>query len=292
VATQMANSVLDRSWPKCRHLWEDTFDIDENDPFFFDHPLDHAPAMLLLEAVCRTAERAAAESQQVIAERYLAMLRLEFRQFCELTPAPVVRVWADPDRSGRWDVEFCQNGVVIGAGEIGWRATTSASTGHADRPQTLPEPAPAHMVHRWRPENVLVGGLRKVAADIYQVGVLPPPPGHYFRRRDAHFRPIGELLEGARQFGTLLGHTACEMHLGTQFIVRSLEVDLTRRVSRDEALTILTRSLPPRGRGRGLMTFAIRAGAEIVGTAALYASAFSAEAFARIRARSGSGRIG
>jgi 2-oxo-3-(phosphooxy)propyl 3-oxoalkanoate synthase len=289
VATQMANNVLDRSWPECRDLWEDTFDIDENDPFFFDHPLDHAPAMLLLEAVLRTAERAGAESPQAIAERNLAMLRLEFRQFCELAPAPVVRVWTDPDRFGGWDVEFCQDGVVIGAGKIAWRPATSVSTGPADRPKTLPEPAPAHLVHRWRPENVLVGGLTKVAANAYQIEVLPPPPGHYFRRRDAHFRPVGELLEGARQFGTLLGHTACGVHLGAQFVVRSLEVDLARRVSRDEPLTILTQSLPAIwGYGRGSMTFAIRAGAETVGTATLYGSVFSAEAFARIRARSGS----
>lgn len=288
MATQMANSVLDRSRPECRHLWEATFDIDQNDPFFFDHPLDHVPATLLLEAVLRTAERAAAESPQVVAERYLAMLRLEFRRFCELAPAPVIRVWADPDRCGRWDVEFCQGGVVIGDGEIGWRPTTSVSTRHADRSEALPEPVPAHLVHRWRPENVLVGGLTKVAADAYQVGVLPPPPGHYFRRRDAHFRPIGELLESARQFGTLLGHTACEVRLGMQFVVRSLEVELTRRVSRDEPLTILTLSLPAvRGRGKGSMTFAIRTGEETVGTAALYGSVFSAEAFARLRARSG-----
>jgi hypothetical protein len=250
VATQLANSVLDRSWPECRHLWEATVDIDQNDPFFFDHPLDHAPAMLLLEAVLRTAERAAAESPQVIAECYLAMLRLEFRRFCELAPAPVVRVWADPGRSERWDVEFCQGGVVIGAGEIGWRPTTSVPTGRAGRPEALPEPAPAHLVHRWRPENVLVGGLTKVAAGAYQIGVLPPPPGHYFRRRDAYFRPVGELIEGARQFGTLLGHTACEMHLGIQFVVRSLGVEMTRQVSRDEPLTILTQSLPA-ARGGG-----------------------------------------
>ena len=81
---------------------------------------------------------------------------------------------------------------------------------------------------------------------------------------------------------------ACEMRLGMQFVVRSLEVELTRQVSRDEPLTILTQSLPAvRGRGKGLMTFAIRVGEETVGTAALYGSAFSAEAFARIRTRSG-----
>ncbi|HET8643200.1 MAG TPA: AfsA-related hotdog domain-containing protein [Pseudonocardiaceae bacterium] len=289
MATQVASSVLDRSRPESRRVWEASFDIDQNDPFFFDHPLDHAPAMLLLETVLRTAERAADESSEVVAERHLARLRLEFGRFCELTPAPVVQVRADADQSGRWDVELRQDGAVIATGELGWRPRIWVAPDPADRPQTLPEPSPPHLVHRWRPENVLVGGLTKVATGAFQIGVLPPPPGHYFRRRDGHFRPVGELIESARQFGTLLGHMACNVRLGMQFVVQSLAVELTRQVTRDEWITILAPSLPALrgGRGKWSLTVVIRAGDETVGTAAMDGSVFSAEAFARIRGRSG-----
>jgi A-factor biosynthesis hotdog domain len=81
--------------------------VDEDHPVFFDHPLDHIPAMLILEAFRQTAVAAIAEIAYVPAERVLLTgVQARFRDFAELTePAQCV---ATVDTSAGSDVPALQ----------------------------------------------------------------------------------------------------------------------------------------------------------------------------------------
>src|SRR5262249_3585042 len=242
---------------------------------------------VLLEGVLDVTEQSAVESAQWVPGSHLARLRLEFQRFCELNPPPAVRTWPDANHPGRRAAEARQSGNAIARRGVGRRTATTTPVDHKVYAGGLPPPTAAHLVHRRRPENVLVGGFTQVSADAFQVEVLSPPPGHYFRRRSSRLRSMGELVEATRQFGTLLAHTARRVPLGMQFVVRSLEVELTRPVSRDEPVAILTRSLPPSGSRKGTIAFAVNVGDENVGSAKVLSSVLSADAYERIRAGRG-----
>jgi len=270
-----------------RLIWEAVIGIDQKDPFFFDHPLDHVPAMLLIEAALGLAGQAAAAGVGSPRRWHIGRLRLDFVRFCELSPPPVARLWA-VGAPGSWEVEFRQDGQLIGQGTLEWRGGFGDwPEGSQERRQGAevaalsPEPVAAELVHRSRPQNVLLGGVIGGCS----AEMLTPPPGHYFRRRSSRLRTLGELIEAVRQFGTLVGHTEGGIPPGHQFIVKSCEVRLDRPLSRAQRVTLhLTQLRDRRGRGAGTVAVGIEASGQLAGAASFTGQAVSAAAYRRIRA--------
>ncbi|MCS0634743.1 hypothetical protein NX801_03535 [Streptomyces sp. LP05-1] len=272
-----------------RLVWEASLLVDPEDPVFFDHPLDHVPAMMLVEGALRLAERAVT----VVGSgrrMYTGRAAFRFGRFCELAPDPVVRVWSADEGVGTWDVEFRQGETVLGGGEVEWRAVPGGTAGDAVRAADGPEaePVPPALVHRAHPENVLIGGFEdgpeRAGSGGHRVRMLSPGPGHYYRRQSPETRSLGELMEGIRQFGILLAHEAREVELGRHFVVKGVEVDMERPVGRSEPLVLRSTSLPrQRGRGTGRLGFTIEAGDRPVGAALVSGTVVSSEAYQRIR---------
>lgn len=86
--------------------------VDESDPFFFDHPVDHLPGMLLLHSAAVMHER-----EHGVPPRFLTVA---FPAFGELRAETVVEAEI---RARGLDVDFMQAGRTIAL------ATTDASTG-------------------------------------------------------------------------------------------------------------------------------------------------------------------
>lgn len=270
----------------CRLIWEARIAVNQEDLFFFDHPLDHVPAVMLTEAALRLADQAM-DGAASPWRAGISRVALRFGQFCELSPEPVVRLWAAERRAGLWNVEFRQDENIIGAGELQRRAATAPSAPAKVRalaPVRASEPVPAGLVHRAHTQNVLIGGYEARASGGHRVDLLTPVPGHYFRRRSPRVRAFGEVIEGIRQFGILLAHEAREVVLGRQFIVKTIELELERPISRHEPVVLRSTGLPRhRGRGTGRMDFTIEAGRRPVGTAQVTGTVVSAEVYQRIR---------
>jgi hypothetical protein len=284
-----------------RLVWEAELSVDHDDPYFFDHPLDHVPAMLLVESALSLVAAAVAGTEGATPPRSFRRLRLGFHRFCEVDAASVVRVWPAGDESGHWQVEFVQFGRTIAEGTVEcWNGDTevAAETVAADTAlagQAAP-PVDAELVHRSRPENVLIGGFEQLDTDQYVARLIPPPRGHYLRRRGERVRSLGELIEGIRQFGTLLGHQARDVAIGRQFIVTAIDITMHRSVSRDEQVALRTQDLPDvRGTGAGSMTFTLHSlsepdasGApvtgEVIGEARADGLVMAAQDYERLRA--------
>jgi hypothetical protein len=102
--------------------WSDdgtaTVGVDDQDPVFFDHPLDHVPGMLLLEAVREGVRHLAGDPALD-----LDQVDLAFRRVAEFDPPLTLSVSSRPD--GRtWSVAVTQDGAVCVEGIVTSTTTT------------------------------------------------------------------------------------------------------------------------------------------------------------------------
>ncbi|MFF9345218.1 MULTISPECIES: ScbA/BarX family gamma-butyrolactone biosynthesis protein [unclassified Streptomyces] len=93
--------------------------VDTSHPVFFDHPSDHVPGVLLLEAF-RQASRAAAGPGTWAMARTVT----DFASYCELDAPVAIRtrrvIDGQPGGHVRFDVSAVQDGRVAAAGHVVW----------------------------------------------------------------------------------------------------------------------------------------------------------------------------
>lgn len=228
--------------------------VDPADPFFFDHPLDHIPGMLMVHGLLELVRNAhtdcfGAES----AGRVRA--NLSFEKFCESDrPAVLSCALQSTEGSSRWNVAVKQGGGRPCTGVVELINTQSGARGDAVRP---PRPrsrpyaaAPAALVHRRRPENILVSRTTRAAADAdekVEARILTPPEGHFLCRLRPGFQTPLEFIEAGRQFGTMLEHEERGRPADAQFVLLGLELDVPARVGRTVPLGLSWSVVPNRG---------------------------------------------
>jgi hypothetical protein len=233
--------------------WSAQLVVDDSDSVFFDHSVDHVPGMLMLHAIAELVERAGAGPVNGCAA---GSFDLTFSRFVEKDePAQVTIVPAAAPDS--WQVTMTQSGHVVCAG--------TAGTLPLDRPEdagqlksTVDEAGPAvlaaaALVHRSRPENIVVTPLRTVPAG-YAVDYRPSEVVRTKRFEDVH-GPL-DIVEAARQFMILLSHSVCGVDLGMRLILNRLTVRLAEPFPRAAPVRLLARQ--PRV-NRGQLDFAMYA---------------------------------
>jgi hypothetical protein len=200
---------------------------DLADPFFFDHPLDHVPEMLLVDRLLDLVEQPAAGRVRVM---------LWFPRRCAL--GGPVELRADPTAAGTWSVLACSAGEPVCLGTVGVRP---AGPGGRLEPTPAPVPVPAggDLVHRDRPQNVLVGRIETDEAGRRRAAVLSSPdPDHHLTRKGGADRLPVELLEAARQATVMRALTDYGWSPDTRVSIGQLRADLPARVDRDVPLAL------------------------------------------------------
>ncbi|UQS22671.1 nitroreductase family protein [Amycolatopsis thermalba] len=306
--------VVDR-WRRTREL---VADLD--DPFFFDHELDHLPGMLLLSAALDLVRPAGAEPAVV--------LTLDFRGMGELD-APV-QLTAEPSESstGRWRVEAGQEGRTIMTGTIEVGATAEWPLGSLGDPAW---PADSGAVEvgaavEW-PVDSVEDPVRSAGSGAVEVGaavewpvgsvedprrVVRPVDRRLVHRRRAENVVVGDLaeseqdwrvtvlpppaghhldggrtaerlIEAARQFVTLLEYADNQRQEGTRFVLTRLAATVPAGPSTGAVLSWAktgTRGNRPRYDVRIL-----DADGQCVGSVTVCGRALSDAAFRRLRGR-------
>ncbi|MER7701521.1 AfsA-related hotdog domain-containing protein [Kitasatospora sp. NPDC097605] len=229
--------------------------VDQGDRCFFDHPLDHVPGMVLVAAILDLV--GAREPRSAGAADGRLRLSLTFDRMCELgRPVSLHSEPATADDGPAWrllavqdDVAVCRASVALGRVDgpavppAAARAVPSAAA-RAVPPGGVREdgaPADQALVHRHLPENVLVGGPKRVE----RAAVLVPPPGHRLAGAGTH--APGALIESARQLATLLGHTAHGRDADAQMLWLSLEADVPTALPVAVPLELCWEFAPARG---------------------------------------------
>ncbi|WP_077801877.1 AfsA-related hotdog domain-containing protein [Streptomyces sp. JHA26] len=193
--------------------------IPEKNRFFFDHPLDHVPAMLLLDSILR-----AAGQLHRPGDWEPTALRMRFDRFCEKSPPPRLRVESVPAPGGArlLDALVLQSGAAVCRAELRLERPRSAPRPTTEVPIGPPTgPADPRLVHKRCRERVLVGPLHDTGAGAFTTRALAPADHH---ARAVH--PLTLLVETARQAATMVSHTAWGTPLDQRLIVGSLEVSL------------------------------------------------------------------
>ncbi len=247
--------------------------VDESHSYFFDHPLDHVPGILILEGMLQLMELFLPDNQ------FIKALELNFRRFCEkrdriLIQARPIR----PARAGAYSVSVVQRGSMVAqckveTGEIPENLARQAA-GHAPVPDLRPFPDPKYL-HKLHEENVLVTELQEiVAGESCSCGLLAPPENHILAEGREDSYSLLYLLETTRQCVMLIAHLLERIPLNMPMNLVSVGIQLSRPVPRGVPLQFVCSRQPVRKVGQ--MTIAhialdIQAAGESIGRTAIKA---------------------
>ncbi|WP_433478600.1 AfsA-related hotdog domain-containing protein [Spirillospora sp. CA-142024] len=258
--------------------------VDESDPFYFDHPLDHVPGMLLFSGLLELAVRADALRARGRRPGRVAA-GLDFTRFCELDRGTTLSCRPVPGRNRAWTVAARQGAEEVCGGSIAFadQAPEPSAAAAPLAPPARAGRAPADLVHRRRPENILVGEPVRPSRGVVECAVLRPPAGE---RPPAEFRGPVEIVEAGRQFATMLEHEEHGRPMDATLLWVALRLDIPYRVRRDVPLLLrwpVTRV--PGRRSRCAATLADASTGADLGSLAYEAYAVDPEQYERTRSR-------
>jgi hypothetical protein len=204
--------------------WTADLSIDQTDPFFFDHPLDHVPGMLM---VCGMVNFARTCGHTLPEGRVKAAM--SFRAMCELDPLPVLLL--ESTESGRRNVRVTQDSLTVADGWFEFATVDNVLPWEGQADGNGQAAAEASLVHRARSENIMLGDPWRVDDEV-TAPVLPPRRGHSLSgpRPDVH--SVESLVEAGRQFSTWLPHRFGAWPLDAQMLWVGVTVDLPMALPR------------------------------------------------------------
>ncbi|HLV73170.1 A-factor biosynthesis hotdog protein [Actinomadura hallensis] len=258
--------------------------VDESDPFYFDHPLDHVPGMLLFSGLLDLAVRADELRRPRRRAPGRVVAGLDFTRFCELDRATTLSCRPMPGPNRAWTVEARQAGETVCEGSIAFADDAPAVPGGSRGTVSVPpRQAPAELVHRHRPENILVGEPVRRGRGVVEAAVLQPPAGP--EPPSPHRGPV-EIVEAGRQFATMLEHQEHGKPMDATLLWVALRLDIPFRIDRDVPLLLRWPiARVPGRRSRCAATLAHAATGDELGSLTYEAYAVDPEQYARTRAR-------
>jgi hypothetical protein len=260
--------------------------VDESHPFYFDHPYDHVPGVLFVEAVQQLSEwlASALGGESLRRRLQLSELGMRFESWGGLdTP---LRICAESvTRTGEaWRVRGSIGGKRRCARFDGlFHAVELESPGESSSEASAP--APGRVVHKRRPENVLISEPR-MAGDAVVATALSPGPGHSLRDGSGECVPVTQLAEWTRQFLTARAHLMEQESFDEHFILLSVRVRLQAAVAREEPLVLWSpavQSVDTPSLRVGGSNVELRRGDRTLGRIELFGAAADAEGYERAR---------
>jgi 2-oxo-3-(phosphooxy)propyl 3-oxoalkanoate synthase len=272
--------------------WRSQLRVDETNPYFFDHPLDHVPGILLIEGFLRLTEHAVAQQGDGPdgATAHVSFLDIALDRFCEKDrPTRLEATRIGSRNVNCWRVTALQGEHRLCSGEVVLTYAHALpndddASSRATGPAPRAEPA---WVHNTVPDNVFVGPVQDLAGGGYAADVLAPPPDHVLRASSPDLRTTGELLEAARQFGVMVAHLRDGVPLGLQWVMHSAAGSFTGPLPRTAPLRVSASPGPQKARSDLGYRIHLDAGGVAVGTMLLRGRAASPAAYARFRAMNG-----
>jgi A-factor biosynthesis hotdog domain len=180
--------------------------IDQSHPFFFDHPLDHVPGLLLIEAMNQLAEREAYRAADGSDEGalYAICAEVAFTKFCVFgLEASIV---AEPQSSNatqirtriqQGDAINCKGGFEFEPYPISASGVRAKDRFHkADR--SSPAPCPKELLNKLDEANVMIDMPVRIGSTM-NANVLPPHPRNMLADNRFGLLPALYLLEAYMQ---------------------------------------------------------------------------------------------
>lgn len=212
-----------------------TLRVDEGHPYFFDHPLDHVPGILLIEGVLQLIEHAVPALRGDA--MFISALNVRFQRYVMKARPVAIEL--------RQDGHHSYTARVMQDDQLMCTCNLAVSPGQVPAPSA--ELTPAHpcqrqdWLHKARAENVLVSDIDPQA----RVLACPIPPGQFFEDGHPRQHSMVYFLEIARQAYMQIAHGTLRIPLKTPMNLLVLDFTLTRPIGRHKALALAPQNALP-----------------------------------------------
>lgn len=207
--------------------------VNEEHIFFFDHPLDHVPGILLMEGIFQLADVVFTSKRYFAsgAGYYIQSLKIKFVKFCEKDQPVMVKLKTEPPGTGGgFDLfaEVEQKGLTVckaalKAAPVNYPAESASVLKAVDYEIAEPE-----LTHKRNILNVMVTPIELLDGEKYSCRVIPPANDHICMEGNEHFYSPLFLLEATRQFAIQLTHLVYKVLFGTPINLISFAMNLDR----------------------------------------------------------------
>lgn len=211
--------------------------LDETHPYFFDHPLDHIPGILILEGALQLVEAYLQENPTIVEGRFLAQASIAFKRYIEKDSKALLQLTAVGQKLR---VDCIQGQSICCSIDVELRRPQSSVPGAADKSHYEAVENKA-VLHKWKEENILVSRIREVEGsrgERYRSLALPLGPGHFFQDGDSLSVSLVYLLEVARQSMMQLAHSVLGIPFGLPMNLAHLKISLHAPVPRQGQLIL------------------------------------------------------
>lgn len=243
--------------------------LDTQHPFFFDHPLDHLPGLLLITAMTQLAWHCASHSEALGRQAlYNAALSARFTKWCLFEPEVHLHARGRDALPALFDVVARQDGAPRCEAQVRLEAIPAALA-----PLVAPrsvEPCDQRLVNKHSRANVMIG-TPVLSANRLRAQVLAPPASHALAGPDAQAMGTVYLLEAFMQTQRWLNKSA-EAAGGPRLRDTLIEVSIAlhRPIARTEPVDVdRAQNAVPAGRGLRRHEGDLRVGDETVGQCAI-----------------------
>ena len=222
--------------------------VDQSHPFFFDHPLDHVPGLLLLEAAVQAAQ------DRAEFPCFVGAVRAKFHKYAYFD-API---WVEVTHRAE-GTQLCCNVKILQGNhlraeiEVDLRPETALQPAASPAPLQPPPPTrasacPGDLLNKLRPENVLID-RPQTGTDNIRAHLLPMDRDCLFGDGFGAVPPL-YLLEAFMQVQRYLNATQ-DGDQRIRDILTGVSIDLSRPLAQVQGVAIEgDKAFYPKGRSR------------------------------------------
>ncbi|MCP4748139.1 MAG: hypothetical protein GY874_18690 [Desulfobacteraceae bacterium] len=233
------SNISQRSSAEQPQKFSAALNVDESHPYFFDHPLDHVPGILILHGALELYTIAA--KQLSANDFFVSSIAIDFKKICEKTMPIVIELsfsQTDPAKLLECQCNVVQNNrstatlsieakpVQTGKRPLEFKSEKTAQAYH--------DPA---VLHKHKAKNVLVSEYTTKDGYLF-FDLITPPPGHVLCCDNRGIYSMLYILEVTRQCGMIILHKISKIALDTPMILMSLTFCLDRPAFGGGALQI------------------------------------------------------
>jgi hypothetical protein len=225
--------------------------IDQSHPFFFDHPLDHVPGLLLIEAMNQLAEREAYRASANAGHGPLHTISAEvtFNKFCVFGGKAWIMAEAQDADGRRIRTRVEQEGVINCKGVFEYEPYEMPPFGSQDREkqadfheaaeQLSLTPCPKELVNKFDEANVMIDTPVRIGSTL-NANVLPPHPRNVLVDNRYGLLPAVYLLEAYMQTQRYLNKVFMRQNetIRMRDTLCGVSIRLLRPVQREEGVRI------------------------------------------------------
>ncbi|MBF0300164.1 MAG: hypothetical protein HQK51_15690 [Oligoflexia bacterium] len=216
--------------------------VDDTHPYFFDHPLDHLPGILLLEGAIQTLQHylfVTDINNKQGAGLYLSFIDIKFQKYAEKHLTTEIKV------SSSLQVEIIQDGQKCCLLTAKFKKDedynkcqdyTNDIKVFAEKSVIRPN---KELLHKKREENVLVSEIISISADSVMATALPLSPEQYFSDGHPNWHTPSYLLELARQCMMQMAHTTLKIPLDVPMNIFSVNIKINSPIERNASLSMI-----------------------------------------------------